>query len=128
MATKKTTSAHEVTVESAFLQGRNLAVQMVRTIKDEGEDACCIERRTNGLYLLGAQSSTVAGYLKRIAAQPELAQGFAAVLTDLLCTDGALDLDYIGSLTAEDMGVAESTDGHGFARFMESATGQQTQG
>ena len=66
--------------------------------------------------------------MKRIAAKPELVQGFAAVLTDLLGADCMPDLDYVESLTAEDMGVAESTAGHGFARFMESAIGQPAQG
>ena len=128
MATQKTTSARAATSVSAFLQGRDLAVQLVRDLKEEGPDACCIERRTDALYLPGDLSNTMVAYLKQIAAQPEMAQGFAAVLTDLLGAEATPDLDYIASLTAEDMGVAKSTAGHGFQRFMERSIGQSAQG
>lgn len=106
MATKTVPSctANVVADRRNFIAGRNLAAKTIRALRAAGADACTIERGTYGFT--APQPQQVREALRTICAHPELLEGFAAVLTDVLGDDGSIPcIDHIATLTPKEMGL-----------------------
>ena len=85
------------TVDKLFLDGRDLAVRLLRHMQDGGEtDAFSIEAR----FRDGAPQINVArSYLLQLIQRPELLDGFAAVISDGFGSGTFADADLYADLT-----------------------------
>jgi hypothetical protein len=86
---------------AAFLAGRDLAAQMIRTghNADVPDGQATIEAR----YRDGAQDNFALRYLQALLERPELADGFAAVLSDYLSAGGCVDPEVYERLSIGEM-------------------------
>lgn len=86
-----------------FIAGRNLATKTIRALRAAGPDACCIER---GIYgFTDPQPQALHDALRLICGRPELLDGFAAVLTDILGDEDSITcIDHFAALTPKEMG------------------------
>jgi hypothetical protein len=87
---------------TSFLAGRDLAVQMLReseAIELAADDRSSIEAQ----YREGPQENYVLRYLEVLLRRPELAAGFAAVLSDFFPAGGSPDPEVYERLTIEQM-------------------------
>ncbi len=86
--------------ESDFLAGRDLAVSLLRQAAAAADaNLFCIEAE----FRDGAvQDNIVLTYLRRVSADPRLAEGFAAVISDVFFA-GFTDVDRYAELSFDDM-------------------------
>ncbi len=86
--------------ESDFLAGRDLAVSLLRqAAASTNQSLFCIETE----FRDGAvQDNIVLTYLRRVSADPRLAEGFAAVVSDVFFA-GFTDADRYAELSFDDM-------------------------
>jgi hypothetical protein len=98
-------SAAVLTSASDFLAGRDLAVRMLRHMESADDcNVCSIEAR----YRDGAPQKNVAlSYLLNVIRQPQLLEGFAAVISDGFNGGGFADADLYARLTVSEMRGAQ---------------------
>lgn len=107
MATEKITSTISAATHPAtaplFLAGRNLAVLVLREIRDAGPERCSIEVDTRPG---NAQCDVLARALEGLRDAPtDVLRGFAAVFTDCAGSEGVVSPDHFEYLSAEEMGI-----------------------
>lgn len=102
--------------ERSFLEGRDLAVELLRSRRSH-ENTSVEARHRDGK----AQDNWAVPYFAALGAQPELLEGFCAVLSDFLSDCGGTDAEVFERLTLGEMLGARRD--HAFARFMTAASG-----
>jgi hypothetical protein len=115
MAERKTTATNDERGHARFLEGRDLAVKLLRqaeSVRDAADERASFRAQ----YRQGPQENYVLHYLERIAQRPELAAGFSAVLSDWLYSGYGLDPEVYEDLTIGQMLGARHDQG--FVRLL----------
>lgn len=89
---------------SNFLAGRDLACEVLKSRESVNTSGSWDVSSVESCYRNGLrQNNWMLPYLQQLQARPELAEGFAAVLSDFLPGCGGTDFDLYAQLTAEEI-------------------------